>query len=331
MGRVFSGVKPTSEAPHLGNYLGAFRNWVAQQDEHECLFCVVDLHSITVPPWEPKSLARRTRQIAASLIAAGIDPKRSILFVQSDVGAHTELAWILTCLSRMGELSRMTQYKDKSSGMDQRSVSAGLFAYPVLMAADVLAYRADLVPIGDDQKQHLELMRDIAQRFNRELGETFAVPEPFISKQGARIMSLDDPTAKMDKSAERPSSVIWMTDPPDVVRKKISRAITDSGREVAYGKDKPAVSNLLDIYALLSGVAVDELLAQLEGKGYAELKAGLTEAVVAFLTPFQERYNDLMDRLDELDEILDRGAEQARALADETLTIVRERVGLRRP
>jgi tryptophanyl-tRNA synthetase len=330
MARVFSGIKPTADAPHLGNYIGALRHWVGLQGEHECLYCVVDLHSMTVP-WDPKTLRQRTLAAAATLLACGVDPERSVLFVQSDVTEHTELSWILTCLARMGELNRMTQFKDKAKGKDAGAVGAGLFTYPVLMAADVLAYRAGRVPVGDDQRQHVELMRDIAERFNREFGETFPVPEPLIATQGARIMSLDDPARKMDKSAEHPEGVIWMTDSADAVRKKLARAVTDSGRDVRYGSDKPAISNLLEMFAAVTGRSVAEVEGEYAGKGYADLKSGLTEAVVAFLAPFQERFGDLTADPEGLGKILDEGAERARAIAEETLKLVRERIGVRRP
>jgi tryptophanyl-tRNA synthetase len=327
MTRVFSGVQPTGEGPHLGNYIGAFRRWVDLQDtQEECLYCVVDLHAMT-KPWDPRALAEAVRRTAAILIAVGIDPDRSVLFVQSDVAEHTELAWILTCLSRMGELSRMTQFKEK--GRSEASTGVGIFAYPVLMAADVLAYRAGLVPVGDDQRQHLELMRDLAIRFNNRFGETFPVPEALISRQGARIMSLDDPTEKMSKSTERPGSSLGMLDAPSVVKSKIARAVTDSGREVRYGPEKPAVSNLLDILSGMTGRPIPELEAGFEGHGYAKLKGDLTDAVVAVLTPFQARYQELMDDPGMLDQLLDRGAKRARAVASDTMRDVRERVGLR--
>lgn len=328
MGRVFSGVKPTAEVPHIGNYIGAFRHWAQLQDEHECLFCVVDLHTMTLP-WEVESLTRRSRQTAASLIASGIDPGRSLLFVQSEVPEHTELAWILGCLSKMGELGRMTQFKDKSRG-HETSVSVGIFLYPVLMAADVLAYRGTHVPVGDDQKQHLELMRDIAERFNRQFGETFPLPEPVIAPHGARIMSLDDPTRKMDKSDDRPNNLIWMNDTPEVVRRKIARAVTDSGKDIAYGPEKPAISNLLDIYSAVTGQSVADLQEKYGGRGYAELKSDLADAVVDFLVPFQERFGEVLSDVAQLDKILDVGAEKAREMALETLGAVREKVGLRR-
>jgi tryptophanyl-tRNA synthetase len=329
MARVFSGVQPTGEGPHIGNYIGAFRRWVElQETQDECFYCVVDLHAMTVP-WDPKTLAEGVRRTAATLIATGIDPERSVLFVQSDVPEHTELAWILTCLARMGELGRMTQFKDKTRGGEAESIGVGLYVYPVLMAADVLAYRADRVPVGDDQRQHLELMRDLAIRFNHRFGETFPVPEPIIGTQGARIMSLDDPTEKMSKSSGRPASAIGMLDDLGSVRKKIARAVTDSGSAVAYGPDRPAVSNLLDILAALTGQSIHDLVAGLEGQGYARLKSDLADAVVAVLEPFQARYAELMGDPAMLDKLLDEGAERARAVAGPTMALVRERVGLR--
>lgn len=329
MGRVFSGVKPTADVPHLGNYIGAFRHWVALQEEHESFLCVVDLHTMTLP-WDPEALTRRTRQIAASLIACGIDTERSVLFVQSDVKEHTELAWILTCLSRMGELSRMTQFKDKSKGKEETSVGAGLLMYPILMAADVLAYKGTHVPIGDDQKQHLELMRDIAERFNRTFGETFPLPEPVISAEGARIKSLDDPSKKMDKSDDRPNNLIWMSDEATVVRAKIARAVTDSGRDIVYGPEKPAISNLLEIFAAVSGQSIASLQDRFSDKGYAEFKSELADAVIGFLDPFQARYREVLDDLGQLDKILALGAERARAVATPVLDEVRQKIGLRR-
>jgi tryptophanyl-tRNA synthetase len=329
MARVFSGVQPTANVPHLGNYIGAFRQWVALQEEHECFFCVVDLHSLTVP-WDPKLLGARSRQTAASLIAAGIDPSNAVLFLQSEVAEHTELNWILTCVSRMGELGRMTQFKDKSRNIQGEAIGTGLFCYPVLMAADVLAYRGELVPVGDDQRQHLELMRDIAERFNRNFGDTFPVPEAYIPAEGARIMALDDPTMKMDKSSERPNNLVWMNDSPDVVKRKIAKAVTDSGTEIRTGEDKPALTNLLTIYSAVSGRPTSEIESEYQGKGYAAFKAGLTDALNSFLGPFRSRYDDILQSGAELDRILDSGAERARAVASETMKLVRERVGFRR-
>ena len=328
MGRIFSGIQPTSAAPHIGNYLGAFKQWVELQSEHESYFCVVDLHSMTLP-WNPAELRTGSRALAAMLLASGIDPEKSLVFLQSDVGEHTELAWMLGCIARMGELSRMTQFKEKSRGKEAGSVGAGLFFYPVLMAADVLAYRADLVPVGDDQRQHLELMRDLAQRFNRDFGEIFPLPDAYIPRQGARIMSLDDPTQKMSKSSDRPSGQIWMLDPPEKVASKIGRAVTDSGREIVYGPEKPAISNLLDIFSGVTGRPVAEIEAGYAGVGYAKFKTDLGEAVNSFLAPVQERYHEFVENEDMLNKVLDDGADRAAEVARETLNLVRERVGLR--
>jgi tryptophanyl-tRNA synthetase len=329
MRRIFSGVQPTGrQGPHLGNYMGAFKQWVELQEQHESFLCVVDLHSMTVP-WNPGELLSGSRNVAAMLLACGIDPERSVLFLQSEVGEHIELAWILGCISRMGELSRMTQFKDKSRGKEAGSVGAGLFFYPVLMAADVLAYRADLVPVGDDQRQHLELMRDLAQRFNREFGEVFPIPDAYIPEQGARIMSLDDPTQKMSKSSERPAGQVWMLDSPEVVASKIGRAVTDSGREVVSGPDKPAISNLLDIFSGVTGRTVKDLEAEYAGAGYAKFKSDLGTAIAEFLQPIQERYAEFTEDGGLLDKILEDGAQRARLFARETVNLVRERVGLR--
>lgn len=327
MPRIFSGIQPTAETPHIGNYSGAFRQWVALQETYETYYCVVDLHAMTTP-WDPSSLREQTRQTAAALLACGVDPDRSVLFVQSDVPQHTELAWILTCIARMGELGRMTQFKDKSRGEGSRGVGAGLFLYPVLMAADVLAYRADLVPVGEDQRQHLELMRDLAERFNRTFGETFPVPEATIPTSGQRIMALDDPTEKMSASSERPTGNLWMDDPPEVIRTKISKAVTDSGREVRYAEDKPAISNLLDIFSVATGKPADEIASGFEGKGYAELKKALAEALIDFLAPFQERLQAFRSDPASLDALLAKGADRAGEEAARTLAEVRERVGL---
>lgn len=329
MARIFSGVQPTGkDGPHIGNYIGAFKQWVALQDNYESYLGIVDLHSMTLP-WNPDELRGGSRKVAAMLIACGIDPDRSVLFLQSDVSEHTELAWIMTCLSRMGELSRMTQFKEKSRGKEAGSVAAGLFLYPVLMTADVLAYRANLVPVGDDQRQHLELMRDLAQRFNRDFGETFPVPDSYIPKEGARIMSLDDPSEKMSKSSDRPTGQLWLLDTPEAVRSKIGRAVTDSGKEIEAGPDKPAISNLLDIYAGVTGRSEKELEEQYKGEGYAKFKADLAEAVIALLGPIQERFYEISENPDRLDKILGHGAGRAREVAGETLRIVRDRVGLR--
>jgi tryptophanyl-tRNA synthetase len=324
--RVFSGTQPSGTL-HLGNYLGAIRNYVAMQDTHDCIYCVVDLHAITVRQ-QRAELRRNTIDVANAYLAGGVDPEHSIVFVQSHVPAHTELMWILNTVTYMGELRRMTQFKDKTAGAEGESVSLGLFDYPVLMAADILLYRADAVPVGEDQKQHVELTRDVAERFNNAFGKAFVVPEPIIRTEGGRVMSLDDPAKKMSKSAGSENSYVALMDPPDVIRRKIRRAVTDSGSEVRGGPDKPALSNLLDIYGALTGEPVDEIVRRYEGKGYADLKADLGEVVVEALAPIQARIKELeADKTYTLD-VLRSGAERAEAIAAHTLAKVRERVGL---
>jgi tryptophanyl-tRNA synthetase len=324
--RVFSGSQPTG-ALHLGNYLGAIRNYVAMQETHDCIYCVVDLHAITVRQ-QRAELRRNTIDVANMFLACGVDPERSIVIVQSHVPAHSELMWILNTIAYMGELRRMTQYKDKTAGAEGESVGVGLFDYPVLMAADILLYRADAVPIGEDQKQDVELTRDLAERFNNAFGKTFVVPEPIIRAEGARVMSLDDPTKKMSKSAGSENSFIALMDQPDVIRRKIRRAVTDSGGEVRGGPDKPALTNLLDIYSALAGDPVDEIVRRYEGKGYADLKADLGEVVVSALAPIQGRIRELEADKSFTLEVLRTGAERAEAIAARTLARVRERVGL---
>jgi len=326
MKRVFSGVQPSGNLT-LGNYLGALRQFVALQHEHECFFCVVDLHAITVPQ-DPSLLRAKTEEVAGLLLAAGLDPARMTLFVQSHVPAHAELCWILNSVTTFGELGRMTQFKDKAK--DRKSVSAGLFNYPILMAADILLYRTHLVPVGADQKQHLELTREVAQRFNSRYGETFVVPEPLIPKVGARIMALDDPTSKMSKSSEVPASYIALLDPPDTVRAKVARAVTDSGREVRYApQEKPGVSNLLVIYALCSGKSVEEAEQDFEGAGYADLKRAVAESVIETLRPLQARYKDLTVS-GEVHEVLAAGRRRAAEVAGPVLEEVKDKVGLLR-
>lgn len=288
----------------------------------------MDLHAITLP-WDPAALPAQTIETAASLIAAGIDPDRAVLFVQSDVSAHTELAWILECVARMGELRRMVQFKEKSKG-ETESVGVGLFTYPVLQAADVLLYRAHGVPVGEDQRQHLELMRDLAVRFNQAFGETFVVPEAWIPETGARVMALDDPTQKMSKSAARPASSIQLTDSDDQIRKKVKVAVTDSGREVRAVPDKPALTNLLGIFSLVEGTPVRDLEARFAGSGYGDFKAALGDAVVAALAPIRTRYEELMADRGQLERVLGGGAERARELAETTMTDVRAAIGIRR-
>lgn len=321
--RVLSGIQPSGQLT-IGNYIGAMRHFVELQDEYDCYFAVVDLHAITVPQ-DPAALRENTEAVAALFVAAGIDPKKAAVFVQSHVPAHAELGWIMTTLAYMGELERMTQYKDKAAGKE--AVGAGLFVYPTLMAADILLYDAHLVPVGDDQKQHLELTRDLAIRFNRRYGETFVVPEPYIPKVGARIMSLDDASRKMSKSNPSPGSYIALLDPPDVIRKKIARAKTDSGREVVYDPaGKPEISNLMTIYAECAGVSLEDVQKRFEGQGYGAFKKELAEVVVSVLEPLQRRYHDIRQS-GAIRDILREGAQRAAAVAEATLRRVKEAVG----
>lgn len=324
MKRIFSGAQPTNQL-HIGNYLGALRNWVELQHQYESFFCVVNLHAITLPQ-DPKLLAAKTRELARVYLAAGIDPGASTIFVQSDVAEHAELAWLLNCVARVGELDRMTQFKEK--GRNQRDSSCvGLFDYPVLMAADILLYQTDLVPVGEDQKQHLELTRDLAIRFNRDFGETFRVPEPFIPKVGARIMSLDNPAKKMSKSDENPNSAILLLDDKDAVLRKFKRAVTDSGTDIRFDDSRPAITNLLTIYQVLTGKSREEIEAHFAGHGYSKLKNDLAEVTIEFLTPFQERVKNISEV--ELDKILTDGSDRARKIARTTLSQAKERMGLR--
>lgn len=323
MARVLSGIQPSGQLT-LGNYIGALQNFVKLQHEHECYFMVVDLHAITVPQ-DPQDLLEQTKSVAALFIAAGIDPEKSAVYLQSHVPAHPELGWLLTTMTYMGELERMTQFKDKAAGKE--SVGAGLFVYPTLMAADILIYNADMVPVGDDQKQHLELTRDLANRFNSRYGETFVVPEPYIPKIGARIMSLDDASKKMSKSNPNPGSYIALLDEPSVIRKKISRATTDSGREVRFDPEsKPEISNLMSIYAHCSGQSIEQIERLYEGKGYGDFKKDLAEHVVNTLEPIQERYREIRSS-GELERILARGAERAADIANQTLREVKAKMG----
>lgn len=321
--RIFSGIKPSGDL-HLGNYLGSIRQWVPMQDEYEAVFSVVDLHAITVPQ-EPEELRRRTLEIAKTYLAAGIDPAKSSLFVQSHVPEHAELAWLLNTIARMGDLEKMTQFKDKTSEGTERA-GVGLFDYPVLMAADILLYDTAVVPVGDDQLQHVELTRTLARRFNERFGETFRIPEARVMKEGARIMGLDDPTRKMSKSAASEYNFIALSDDADAVRKKIRKAVTDSGSEIVYADDKPALRNLINIYTLLSGVSIPEIEAKYEGRGYGDFKADLAEVIVGFLAPFQERVAGLSD--EETLRILHDGADRVRPLAQSKLREVKERMGL---
>lgn len=323
MKRIFSGVQPTGNV-HLGTYLGALRNWVELQREYESFFCVVNLHAITIRQ-DPAQLAAKTREVARLYLAAGIDPKVSRIFVQSDVSEHAELAWILNCVIRMSELDRMTQFKDK--GRKQRgNTSVGLFDYPVLMASDILLYQTDLVPVGEDQKQHLELTRDAAIRFNRDYGETFRVPEPFIPKVGARIMALDDPLKKMSKSDENPQGSIFMLDDQDTITRKFKRAVTDSGTAITFDPTRPAVTNLLTVYQLLTNKQPEEIEEHFAGKGYAQLKGELADVTIEFLKPLQEKVRNIGD--DELNDMLATGSARAREVAQKTLADVMARMGI---
>jgi len=321
--RIFSGAQPTGNV-HLGNYLGALRNWVALQHEYESFFCIVNLHAITLPQ-DPKLLAEKTRELARIYLAVGIDPNVSTVFVQSDVSQHAELTWILNCVARMSELERMTQFKDKARKQIE-NVAVGLFDYPVLMAADILLYQTDLVPVGEDQKQHLELTRDLAIRFNRDYGDTFRVPDAYIPKVGARIMSLSDPLKKMSKSDDDPNGCVMLLDDADTIQRKFKRAVTDSGTEIRFDESRPAITNLLTIYHLITGQEPQEVEAHFEGKGYAQLKAQLAEVTVEFLRPLQQRVREIND--DKLNDILSQGREKARKIAGATLKQVFEKMGI---
>jgi tryptophanyl-tRNA synthetase len=325
MARVFSGIQPTGEM-HLGNYLGAVRQWVDAQDDNDAIYCVVDLHAITMP-FDASTLAERTRRTATLLLAAGLDPARCTLFVQSHVPAHTELTWMLNCVASFGELRRMTQFKEKSEG--QESVSVGVFDYPVLQAADILAYDTDLVPVGDDQRQHIELARDLAIRFNHRFGETFVVPEHAVPPVGARVMDLQDPTSKMSKSSDSSSGFIALLDDPKVITKRIKSAVTDSETEVRFDPaTKPGVSNLLQILAATTGRSIPDLEPEYATAGYGRLKTAVAEAVVEFLRPLQERYASLAADPGEVDAQLAVGAEKAEAVATKVLERVRRATGL---
>ena len=321
--RIFSGAQPTGNV-HLGNYLGALKNWVALQHEYESFFCIVNLHAITVAH-DPKLLVEKTRDLARIYLAVGIDPQVSTIFIQSDVPEHAELTWVLNCVARMGELERMTQFKDKAK-KQQENVTVGLFDYPVLMAADILLYQTDLVPVGDDQKQHLELTRDVAMRFNRDYGDTFKVPDPYIQKLGGRIMSLSDPLKKMSKSDDDPNGCVLLMDDADVVQRKFKRAVTDSGTEIRFDGSRPAINNLLEIYHLLTGRSQAEVENHFAGKGYAQLKGDLAQATSEFLAPIQQRVREISD--EELDQLLNLGREKASQIARLTLQQVYERTGL---
>lgn len=327
---LFSGMQPSSDSLQLGNYIGALSQWTKMQEDYDAFFCVVNLHAITVPQ-DPAELVARTRRTAAQYIAAGIDPEKSTLFVQSQVPAHAELAWVLNTVTGFGEASRMTQFKDKSQKQGADAASVGLFTYPILMAADILLYRAESVPVGEDQRQHVELTRDLATRFNSRFGDTFVVPEAQIPKGTAKIYDLQEPTAKMSKSAETEAGLIKVLDPANVTKKKIMRAVTDADGEIRFDREaKPGVSNLLTIYSVLSGRTIDSVVDEYAGRGYGDLKKGLVEVVEESLAPVRNRTEELLADPAELDRLLAKAADRANEVANRTLTAVYDAIGLMR-
>ena len=323
---ILSGIQATGNLT-LGNYLGAINNWKKMQEEYECNYMIADLHTLTIRN-DPEKLRNNTLDLLALYIAAGIDPEKSNIFIQSQVAAHAELAWILNCYTYMGELSRMTQFKDKST-KHADNINSGLFTYPVLMAADILLYQADLVPVGEDQKQHVELTRNIAERFNKIYGDTFKVPEPYIHGVGARVMGLQDPTSKMSKSSTIPNDSIFLNDDPDVILKKFKKAVTDSENVVRYEKqEKPGISNLISIYSAITGKSKENIEKEFEGKGYGDFKVAVAECVIEELKPLQNKYNELKNNPDYLEKLYINGAERAKKIAKATLKDVYEKVGL---
>ncbi|AEY65367.1 tryptophan--tRNA ligase [Clostridium sp. BNL1100] len=324
--RIFSGVQPSGNLT-IGNYLGAIKNWIPLQEEYECLYCVVDLHTLTVRQ-KPAELRQRSLNLLALYMACGLDPKKSILFLQSHVSAHAELAWILNCFTYMGELNRMTQFKDKSQRHGD-NINAGLFTYPVLMAADILLYQADLVPIGQDQKQHLEITRDVADRFNNIYGDTFTIPEAFIPKIGAKIMSLQEPEKKMSKSDENENAYVLILDSQDAVMRKFKRAVTDSEREIRYDEqNKPGVSNLISIYSSVTGKSISDIEKEFEARSYGDLKETVGQSVVDMLVPIQQKFNEFSADKEQLNLILKENAEKAAYMARKTLSKVQRKIGL---
>lgn len=321
---IFSGIQPSGNLT-IGNYLGALKNWVKLQDQYDCYYCIVDLHAITIRQ-EPKSLREKTLEVLALYLAAGLNPDINTLFIQSHVPAHSEAAWILNCFTYMGELGRMTQFKDKSAKQGE-NISTGLFTYPVLMAADILLYQTDLVPVGADQKQHLELSRDIAQRFNNLYSPTFKVPEPYIAAEGAKIMSLQEPTKKMSKSDENENAFITMLDPPEVIRRKIQRSVTDTLGIVKYTDDQPGIKNLISIFSTITGLSPSEVEARFEGAGYARFKQEVADAIVGELEPIQKKFREYLENKDYLQQIYKAGAEKAGRVAFKTLRKMQKKVG----
>lgn len=322
---VFSGAQPTGSLT-LGNYIGALQNWKVLEKEHHCLYCIVDLHSLTVRQ-DPKEFHGISLSFLAQYLASGLDPEKNIIFFQSHVPQHAELTWILGCGTYVGELNRMTQFKDKSE-KNKDNVNSGLFTYPVLMAADILLYKTDLVPVGEDQKQHLELTRDIAARFNNLYGETFSVPEMYTPKIGAKIMSLQEPDKKMSKSDANANATIFLMDSEDTIMKKMKRAVTDSENMIAYRDEQPGIKNLITIYSSLTGLSIEEIVSNYEGKGYGAFKIDTAEVIIEFLRPFKKNYEDYMNNPDFIENVYKKGAEKAYMLAEDTMTLVRKRMGL---
>lgn len=320
---IFSGMQPTSGLT-LGNYVGALKNWVELQNDYDCIYCVVDLHALTARP-EPAALRKQTLDVAAMYIASGIDPDKCVIYLQSHVPAHTQLTWILSCFSQLGELNKMTQFKEKS---DKHGATTGLFTYPILMAADILLYQANLVPVGEDQKQHLELSRNIAERVNHYYANTLTVPEVFIPKVGARVMSLQDPTKKMSKSDENPKATIFLTDSADEIRGKVKRAVTDSGSEVRMGDDRPALNNLITLYHVATGESFEAIQEHFQGKGYGDFKQELADALVALVEPISTRFHTIRNDKTMLNAILKKGAEEANRRANRTLRKLYKKMGI---
>ncbi|MCR3758800.1 tryptophan--tRNA ligase [Clostridium felsineum] len=322
---IFSGIQPSGELT-IGNYFGAIKNWVKLQDEYDCYYCIVDLHAITVKQ-EPKDLRRRTLQLIATYIASGIDPEKNTIFIQSHVPAHVQAQWILNCTSYVGELSRMTQFKDKSKKYEDTGIGAGLLNYPVLMAADILIYQADLVPVGKDQTQHIELTRDLAQRFNSTYSETFKIPEGYIPTGGAKIMSLQEPIKKMSKSSDNPNSFILIMDPPEVIKRKVARAVTDNIGVVKYTDDQPGVKNLMNIMSCCTGMSTADIEKKYEGQGYAKFKEDVAEALIQELEPIQNKVNELLKDKSYLQDICKKGAQKASYVANKTVSKMMRKVG----
>jgi len=323
--RIFSGVRPSGSI-HIGNYLGAIKNWVEAQNEYDSIFCIVDLHALTTP-YQPKELTKNTLETAAIYLALGLDPKKNTIFIQSHVPEHTEMTWLLNTITKIQELQRMTQFKDKSTEKPA-NINAGLLNYPVLMAADILLYNTNVVPVGQDQKQHVELARTLARRFNQLYGKTLTVPDVLIKKEGAKIMRLDNPLKKMAKSATNPYNAIALTDSPNLIKDKIKKAVTDSGKEIEYNPKKPAIANLMTIYHCFSGMSFNEIEKKYKGKGYAQFKEDLTNVIIKGLKPFQEKKKALDKKPDYVNKILQDGAKKAQTIAQKTLKDVKKKMGL---